>query len=163
MVFALTDPPRQRGWLMSERDYTDWLLRLDFQLGPGANSGVALRTAPGAPKVLEVQIQDDSFPRFQTQGPHERSGALYGVAVDQPARLNPLGAWNHMDIELRGWSLSVAVNGAETVRTDLRSDAVFKYLGGPPSSSGRVGLQHWLGSARFRNLELKDLSPAGAH
>jgi serine/threonine protein kinase len=157
MVFTLTDPPRQRGWLVTQHDYTDFILRFEFQLAPGANSGVGLRMWPGAPKPLEIQIQDDTFNAFAAQRPIERTGALYGLA-GQPAQLRPLGEWNQMEIELRGWSLRVAVNGKETLRTMLNDDEVVRYLNGAPPTSGRIGLQHWLGSARFRKLEVKDLS-----
>jgi serine/threonine protein kinase len=157
MVFSLTDPPRQRGWLVTQHDYTDVILRFEFQLAPGANSGVGLRMWPGSPKPLEIQIQDDTFPAFAAQRSNERTGALYGLA-GHPAELRPLGEWNQMEIELRGWSLRVAINGKETLHIMLNDDEVVRYLDGAPPASGRIGLQHWLGSVRFRKLEVKDLS-----
>ncbi len=157
MVFTLKDPPRQRGWLVTQRDYSDFLLRLEFQLSPGANSGVGLRMWPGSPKQLELQIQDDTFPGFAAFGPMERTGALYRVA-GRAAELRALGEWNQMEIELRGWSLRVAVNAKETLRIRLNRDNVFRYLDGAPPASGRIGFQHWLGSGRFRKVEIKDLS-----
>ncbi|HZV07987.1 MAG TPA: family 16 glycoside hydrolase [Gemmataceae bacterium] len=160
MVFTLTDPPRQRGWLVTERDYTDFLLRFEFQLSPGANSGIGLRMWPGSPKPLEIQIQDDTFPGFAGQGPNERTGALYGVAggPGTGVGLRALGEWNQMEIDLRGWLLRVAVNGKAALETRLNDDRVFRFLDGAPPAGGRIGLQHWLGSVRFRNLEMKDLS-----
>jgi predicted Ser/Thr protein kinase len=162
MIFRLTDPLRQRGWLVTERDYTDFLLRLEFQLSPGASSGVGLRTWPGSPKVLKIQIQDDAFPAFAAHGAKQRTGALYEVAesVATGTGLRTLGEWNQMEIELRGWRLRVTVNGKNTLETRLNDDAVFRYLDGAPPSSGRIGLQHWLGSVRFRSLQIKDLSGA---
>jgi serine/threonine protein kinase len=160
MFFTLTDPPRQRGWIVTQHDYTDFLLRFEFQLSPGANSGVGLRMWPGSPKPLEIQIQDDSFPAFAGQGPNERTGALYGVAGSPGTEvgLRALGEWNQMEIELRGWRLRVAVNGKAVMETRLNDDSVFRYLDGAPPAGGRIGLQHWLGSVRFRKLEIKDLS-----
>jgi hypothetical protein len=157
MGFTLTDTPRQHGWLLTRRDYTDFLLRFEFQLAPGANSGVAVRTWPGCPKPLEIQIQDDTFPEYAAQGPLERTGALFRLA-GRPAKLRPLGSWNRMEVELRGWSLRVAVNGEETLHLLLNEDRVFRYLDGAPPASGRIGLQHWRGSVRFRELEVIDLS-----
>jgi serine/threonine protein kinase len=162
MAFTLTDSPRQRGWLVTKRDYTSFQLRFEFQLSPGANSGVGLRMWPGSPKPLEIQIQDDTFPGFARQGEKERTGALYGVAGSPGTGvgLHALGEWNQMEIELIGWRLRVAVNGKQTLETQLNGDAVFHYLDGAPPASGRIDLQHWLGSVRFRSLEIKDLSGA---
>ena len=115
MVFNLSDPPLQRGWLVTRRDYTDFRLRFEFQLQPGAKSGIGLRMWPGSPKPLEIQIQDDTFPAFAGQRPLERTGTLHGLA-GRPAELRPLGEWNQMEIELRGWSLRVAVNDKESLR-----------------------------------------------
>ncbi|MHB1424261.1 MAG: protein kinase domain-containing protein [Gemmataceae bacterium] len=161
MIFTVTDPPRQHGWLVTQRDYTDFLLRFEFQIASaGASSGVGLRMWPGSPKPLKIQIRDDSFAAFSARGPNVRTGALFGVTGSPRTGvgLRPLGEWNQMEIELRGWQLRVAVNGKETLQTMLNDDSVFRYLDAAPPSSGRIGLQHWLGHMRFRKLELKDLS-----
>jgi serine/threonine protein kinase len=160
MLFNLTDPPRQRGWLVTERDYTDFLLRFEFQLSPGANSGIGLRMWPGSSKPLEIQIQDDTFPGFAGQAPNERTGALYGVAGGPGAGvgLRAMSEWNQMEIELRGWHLRVVVNGKTALETRLNDDSMYRFLEGAPPAGGRIGLQHWLGSVRFRKLEVKELS-----
>jgi hypothetical protein len=159
MMFNLTDPPRQRGWLVTERDYTDFLLRFEFQLSPGGNSGIGLRMWPGSPKPLEIQLQDDTFPGFAGQGPNERTGALYGVAggPGTGVGLRALGEWNQMEIEVRGWRLRVAVNGKAALEARLNEDSIVRFLDGAPPAGGRIGLQHWLGSVRFRSLEVKEL------
>ncbi len=158
MGFALTDPARQRGWLVTERDYTDFLLRLEFEVSPGASSGIGLRMWPGSPKPLKIQIQDETFPAFAGQAQKERTGALYGIAGSPGTGvgLRAPGEWNQMEIELRGWRLRVAINGRATLETRLNDDSVFRYLDGAPPVSGRIGLQHGLGSVRFRKVEIKE-------
>jgi serine/threonine protein kinase len=157
MGFALTEPARQRGWLVTERDYTDFLLRLEFEVSPGAGSGIGLRMWPGSPKPLKIQIQDETFPAFAGQAQRERTGALYGIAGSPGTGVGlHTPGWNQMEIELRGWRLRVAVNGRATLETRLNDDSVFRYLDGAPPASGRIGLQHGLGSARFRNVKIKD-------
>ena len=53
------------GWLMTEEEYGDFELRLEFRLPRAGNSGVALRSArKGAPHLeagMEVQILDDPW------------------------------------------------------------------------------------------------------
>ncbi|HJZ56689.1 MAG TPA: DUF1080 domain-containing protein [Gemmataceae bacterium] len=145
--------------LPCDRDYADFVLRPEYQLSPGANSGVALRMPPKAPKQLEVQIADDSaVPPMSA--PFEFTGSLYGVKLEHLAQPNPPGEWNRMEIELKGRSLRVMVNDQETTQVSLDEPAVAKFLGGPAPAGGRIGLQGWHGSARFRNIELQELGPA---
>src|SRR5205807_1442774 len=56
--------PANRGWLLTERSYGDFVLRLQFKLSPGANSGVAFRAVPGE-KPPEIQLMDDSDPKYR--------------------------------------------------------------------------------------------------
>jgi serine/threonine protein kinase len=160
MSFTLTDPARQRGWLVSQRDYTDFLLRFEFRLTPGARSGVGLRMWPGAPRTLMISIQDETFPAFAALEAKERTGALSGIAASPGTGvgLRSLGEWNQMEIELRGWRLRVAVNGKDTLETRLNDDSVFRYLDGAPPAGGRIGFQNGLGSVSFRSVGIKDLS-----
>src|SRR4051794_30910154 len=55
------------GWLGTERDYADYVLRLDYRLRPGGNSGVYIR-APEKGHIsrvgMEIQILDDLDPRY---------------------------------------------------------------------------------------------------
>jgi hypothetical protein len=155
MGFTLTDPARQRGWLVTERDYTDFLLRLEFEVSPGASSGIGLRMWPGSPKPLK--IQDETFPAFAGQAQKERTGALYGIAGSPGTGVGlHTPGWNQLEIELRGWQLRVAVNGRATLETRLNDDSVFRYLDGAPPAAGRIGLQHGLGSVRFRKVKIKE-------
>ncbi len=159
MGFTLTDPARQRGWLMTERDYTDFRLRLEFEVTSGASSGIGLRMWPGSPKPLKIQIQDETFPAFAGKEQKQRTGALYGIAGSPGTGVGlHTPGWNQMEIELRGWRLRVAINGKATLEARLNDDSVFRYLDGAPPISGRIGLQHGLGSVRFRNVRIEDSS-----
>jgi hypothetical protein len=161
LVFHVSKP-EQRGWLITKRDYSDFRLRLEFQLSRGANSGVGLRMDPTRDKHIEVQILDDTDPRYRNLAPNLQTGAFYGLAIDRPARLEPLGDWNEMEIEVRGRALRVRVNGGETVKTALDLPEAVVKLNGPPAASGRIGLQHWDGSVWFRKIEVMELPAEGA-
>jgi hypothetical protein len=161
LVFNVANPG-QRGWLITKRDYTNFILKLEFQLSPGANSGVALRRSPGAAadKGLEVQIQDDSSPKYRGQKLTERTGTLFGL-TGVPAMLLPVGSWNSLEIRMRGWWVGARVNGRQTVDQALDVADLTAHFGEAPSVSGRIGLQHWVGSARFRNIQIQELPAAG--
>ncbi len=154
-------------WLLTEKDYSDFLLRLEFQVTAGANSGVAFRAAPGEgarPRLHpEIQVQDDAFPPYGPQRNEQRTGALYGIALDRLPRLLPVGAWNKMTVEARGLSLRVTVNGAETLKTDLdKFDAQAATVPGLKRKAGRIGLQNHTGTVRFRKIDVQDPSGPGA-
>jgi hypothetical protein len=154
VFFILTNPAKQREWMFFNRDYADFQLRLEFQLTRGANSGVALRNKQGQ-KILEVQIADDSSLPEKTE-PFEFTGSLYGVKLDHRAELKPLGQWNAMEIDLKGSALKVKVNGTETLAIALDDPAVTKFLGVPAEATGLLGLQAWIGSVHFRNVQIRE-------
>ncbi len=159
---------RTMGWLLTERDYTDFVLRFEFQLTKGANSGVALRAVPGeefqtVALHLEVQIIDDSS---LPPGRKDPTGALaYArtgsstVMPSRPAPLKPLGQWNQMTVTLKGQVLRVGVNGTDvlTARLDQLSDSP-QALPGLRRPSGRVGFQRHTGEVRFRNVQIQELA-----
>jgi hypothetical protein len=63
-----------------------------------------------------------------------------------------------MEVEARGRSLRVSVNGQEVVSTDLDSFASrINDLPGLGRQSGRIGFQNWQGTVRFRNIRLREL------
>jgi serine/threonine protein kinase len=166
MVFDRSDTRGPEEWLLTERDYINFTLRLEFQLSREAKSGVAVRVGPGAVKPLFIPLQDDKSPDLATLRPNERTGALAGLA-GQATELRPGDVWNELQIELRGWSLRVAVNGKETTRVMLNSNEVFRYLDGAPNGSGRIGIRYGRGQGRFRALQINDgsipsESPAGS-
>jgi serine/threonine protein kinase/CubicO group peptidase (beta-lactamase class C family) len=158
LVFAVSDEKKQ-GWLLTEVEFADFRLHFDFQLEEGANSGVALRTAPNASKRLIVNIEDNTSPKWAKAPPTERTGALFELAIDRQAQMRPVGEWNRMDIELRGASLVAKVNGRETVRRHLDTEPFTKYLGAPFPVKGRIGFNHCFGGVRFKDIELQLLPP----
>src|SRR5262245_13350515 len=67
------------GWLMTEKEFGDFELRLDFKVPKGGNSGVALR-APmkGNPAYegMEIQILDDAGHKGLKDW--QATGSVYG-------------------------------------------------------------------------------------
>lgn len=104
-------------WLLSAREYSDFILELEFKFkngGATGNGGVALRTplvGDPAYEGLEVQITDERFERsyFPKATKEQLSGALYLVS---PAKelAYVQGEWNHYRIEARGPMIKVWLN-----------------------------------------------------
>src|SRR5581483_76362 len=95
-----------------ETEYDDFELRLEYQLTKGADSGVALRTAPtGAPynSGMEIQLVDESsFPRIK---PEQTTGAIWDVKAPAQKAAKPLGEWNELHVTLQDRKLQVVLNG----------------------------------------------------
>jgi predicted Ser/Thr protein kinase len=166
-----------KTWLLTERDVGDFILRFEYQLNRGANSGLAFRAVPGerpvlrpggpptpAPYHLQVELTDDAAPRWaklptgQVHGGASTDGpALKPV---RPARLNPTGEWNAAEVVLRGRSLRVTINGQPVQEADLTvlAGSGSRYPG-LARSAGRVGFQQHTGTAKFRDIRLQELPP----
>lgn len=102
----------QRGtWLMSEKQYTDFVLIYEFKLGARGNSGCALR-APlaGDPAFdgLELQMVDYRYNTSATDS--ELTGGLYRAIAPLKQVYKPT-QWNEYRIILRGETLRVVLNG----------------------------------------------------
>ena len=162
LVVTGTGDYRKLGYLLSETSYSDLVLRFDFQMSKGSNSGVALRALTGdrvgdLPRHLEVSLND-------TSGRAEETGTLLwsksgrwedALPLDRPSDLKPDGFWNSMEIELRGKTLRVAINGRDVLTTDLgRLASRPKVLAGVSRAKGRIGFQAHTGTVRFRNIRI---------
>ena len=104
-------------WLLSEREYGDFILEVDFKFingGATGNGGVALR-APlaGRPSYhgMELQITDPryEFSLYRYGGSDQLTGAIYKVLPPIKQVYNA-GEWNHYRIDLRGPLLKVWLN-----------------------------------------------------
>jgi hypothetical protein len=142
---------RHRGtWLVSEREYADFVLEFEIKLTARGNSGVALR-APlrGDPAFdgMEMQVADLRY--NPSAKPDELTGALYRAVAPGKQVYKPT-EWNRFRIELRGTRLKATLNGEPIQDVDLsKEDRPAKRHDGsdaPPlkdrPGKGHVGFQH---------------------
>ena len=107
---------------------------------------------------FEIQIDDTAAPDGQDQ---HRTGAIYNIPVPQGQayqRPAPLvaGQWTDCEIEVRGDTYTVRMDGTQTslfTNTDT-------WRGKPATAdpaSGFIGLQAHTGKVAFRNIRIKEL------
>lgn len=136
-------------WLMSEREYTDFILKYDFRLGTRGNSGCALR-APlaGDPAFdgMELQMADLRYnPRAK---PSELTGGIYR-AIPPKMQIYKPAQWNSVEVRLVGPRLSVTLNDQliHDLNLNEQSQVVKRHNGSsaPPVKSrprkGHIGFQ----------------------
>lgn len=112
---------QHRGtWLMSDKQYHDFILEFEIKLTARGNSGVALRSPMhGDPAFDGMELQIADF-RYNTEAkPFELTGAIYRAAAPSKQVYKPT-AWNRFHIELRGSRLKVTLNGQAIQDIDLR-------------------------------------------
>jgi hypothetical protein len=147
------------GWLMTEKEFGDFELRLEYKMPKGGNSGVALRSPlKGDPAYagMEIQLLDDEG--HKGLKPWQHTGSIYGVVPPSKHVSRPLGQWNSMRIVAKGRRVSVELNGTKIVDANLddcKKD--FKSHPGLLREKGHLGLQNHGGRVEFRNLFVKPL------
>jgi hypothetical protein len=148
------------GWLMTEKEYGDFELRLEFKVPRGGNSGVALRSPmKGDPAYtgMEIQILDDASHKGLQKWQH--TGSIYGVVPPAKLATRPIGQWNSYKITCKGRQVTVELNSEKVVDANL-DDYKAKHAKAHPGilrDKGHIGLQEHGGRVEFRNLFIKEL------
>lgn len=167
---VLVCPKETAGNIYTEKDYADFILRLEFKLAAGANNGVGIRVPNGkqaSVQGMEIQVLDDTAPQYKSLKPYQFCGAIYSCVAPEQGHLAPVGEWNAMEITANGRKVSVKLNGATVVDADLakvaEDAALVKAHPGVKSPTGRIAVLGHKSLVEFRNLRVKELkAEAGA-
>ncbi len=152
------------GWLGTVREYDNFVLRLEYRLKPGGNSGVYLR-APDRGYIsrqgMEIQLLDDNHPSYAKLDFYQYTGSIYHVVPPTRRAGKPAGQWNAMEIRADARRIVVVLNCIKIVDADLDhcllDPAVAKEHTGLKRTTGHIGLQSHTDRVEFRNLRLKKL------
>ncbi len=143
------------GWMRTNRVYGDFILRLQWRVSQGGNSGVFLRaTTTGYPWNSGSEIQISNFPRDLSHC----TGALYGVVPVNPRPDETAEVWRDYEIHCHGPLYKIFVDSVPVIDVDARH--VPALLAKP--MRGYIGLQDnhsahgWI---EFRNIRVKELAP----
>ncbi len=147
------------GWLMTEKEYSDFEIRLEYKMPKHGNSGVALRSPmKGDPAYvgMEIQLLDDE--NYKGLRPAQFAGSIYDVVPASKHVSKPYGQWNTMHITAKGRHVTVEHNVVQVVDANLddHKDRVDKHPG-LLREKGHLGLQSHDGRVEFRNLFVKPL------
>lgn len=148
------------GWLMTDKEFGDFELRLEFRLPKMGNSGVALRSPlKGNPAYagMEIQIIDDI--NWKGLKSWQHTGSIYNVVPASKIVTRPPGEWNQMRIVAKGRRIIVELNGTKLVDADL-DDYVGEHAKRHPGilrKRGHIGLQSYNYRIDFRNIWIKPL------
>jgi hypothetical protein len=116
---VIAAPGKGSGWLRSDKEYDNFVLRLEFKNSPRGNSGVFIRAGDKGRTSrtgMEIQIFDDAG-----KEPNKNSsGSLYDMVPPTKNAAKPAGEWSEYEITANGTRIQVKLNGeiVQDVRTD---------------------------------------------
>lgn len=160
---------KPRGtWLMSEKEYADFVIEYEFKLNELGNSGCALR-APmkGDPAFDGMELQTADF-RYNTNAKSsELTGGLYRAVAPTKQVYKPT-EWNKYQITLKGPKVEVVLNGQKILNVNLeeQTETVKRHDGtdAPPLKDrprkGHIGFQNLSRGdehVQIRNARIKEL------
>ena len=176
------------GNLITEKEYSDFILRFEFCLPPNANNGLGIRTP--SPNVdaayhgmCELQILDDGGDKYTQLKPYQYHGSIYGIVPSRRdnigkqiwgkdknftgngSYLRKPGMWNFQEVRVIGSRIQVILNGVMIVDSDvakIKGDGTDTPDGkkhpGLHRMKGHIG---WLGHGhhvQWRNIRIKEVS-----
>ena len=153
------------GNLYSKDSYSDFVLRFEFLLTPGANNGLGIRhdIVPNDKGYsgMELQILDNEDPKYRDLKPYQYHGSIYGIAPAKRGYLKQPGEWNTEEVIAKGNRITVKINGQVILKTNLKkavkdrspdsySKAVF-------NKTGHIAFLGHGSVVKFRNIRIKPL------
>ena len=160
---VLVCPEKSKGNLLTDKEYGDFVLRLEYKLEHNGNNGVAIR-APLAGAGLtyvavEIQMLDDDAPMHWYIRPWQHNGSVYGIVPAKNGKAK-IGEWNTEEITCQGRHYKIVLNGRTIVNADLNridDQDVLHTHPGFLRESGHLGFLGHSSLVKFRNIRIKEL------
>jgi 3-keto-disaccharide hydrolase len=134
---------KEAGYLVSNKSYKNFIVRVEFWPSDDANSGIYFRCLD--PK----KITDRTC--YEANIFDQRADPSYGTgAITRYVEINPMpkagGKWNTYEVTANGRDITVVLNGRTTAK--LRNGMF---------DEGPIALQHASGAIKFGKVEVKPL------
>ncbi|MGK7397465.1 MAG: 3-keto-disaccharide hydrolase [Candidatus Cyclobacteriaceae bacterium M3_2C_046] len=160
------------GSLITERQFGDFVLELEWRISKGGNSGIlyhvvekpeyshAYVTGP------EYQVLDDPAWDDKIQGENKKAGASYDMYAPTNKSVNPALEWNSSKIVYNDGQVEHWLNGEKVLEFDENSqDFQEKYEQSKWTEfpdwnkykEGAIGLQDHGAPVWFRNIRIREL------
>ena len=151
------------GNLYTAKEYGDFEYRFEFQLTPGANNGLGIRTpteGDAAYVGMELQILDNEADIYKNLQAYQYHGSVYGVIPSRRGFLKPVGEWNEEVVMAKGSKIKVILNGQVIMDGDIKEaskngTADHKEHPGLHNPKGHIGFLGHGSVVRFRTIRVK--------
>jgi hypothetical protein len=143
------------NWLRTEKEYGDFVLKVEWRVSKNGNSGVFIRSAEkDAPWVTGYEVQISNEPRDDAHC----TGSLYGYAAVKPRPDETADKWHTFEIHCKGPHITVIADGVKCIDFDQSKSEKTK----DKPRKGYIGLQdshspkgHYI---QYRNIRIKELN-----
>ncbi len=160
------------GDLVTDKEYSNFHLKLDWKVAPKANSGVLFHVHEDAEKYHQTYSTGPEMQVLDNEGHPDgkiikhRAGDLYDLVKSSTEPVKPVGKWNTAEIISNHGQLEFILNGVKTVSV-TQFDESWKALiagskfaaweGFGTFTSGKITLQDHGDEVWFRNIMIKEL------
>ena len=154
------------GDIITIREYSDFVLELDWKISKGGNSGIFFRVDEDHDYVwqtgAEMQVLDNKA-HENGLDPKTSAGSNYAMHAPNEDVTKPVGEWNHVKLVVDGAHVEHWLNGKKILEYELWSDdwnelvANCKFKDMPDyclNKSGHIALQDHGDLVSFRNIQI---------
>ena len=153
------------GNLFTEKEYSDFIFRFEFQLTPGANNGLGIHApfeGDAAYVGKELQILDNTADIYKDLQPYQYHGSVYGIIPAKKGFLKPVGEWNYQEVIVKGDDVKITLNGTVILEGNMKEaskngTADHKNHPGLMRHKGYIGFLGHGSELKFRNIRVKEL------
>ncbi|WP_431215414.1 3-keto-disaccharide hydrolase [Puia sp. P3] len=174
LVFDPSQPQSGGGDIVTNEEYENFELNLEWKVSKGSNSGIIFDVQEnpkyGATYLTgpEMQVLDNKDASDNKKQNH-LAGCLYDMSGDSTvSKPHPVGEWNQVRLIQNKGHLTFWLNGIQTFDGQMGSDewnnmvAHSKFAGKAFSdfakvAKGRIALQQHPGSSEWRNIKIRQL------
>ena len=157
------------GDIVTEEQFGNFELALEWNISPGGNSGIFIRATENTDRIYEsgpeMQVLDDAAHR-DGGSLLTAAGANYGLYPVPQYSAKPAGEWNEVRILVNGAQVEHWLNGTKVVEYQLWSPeweqkvANSKFAEWPEygrAKRGHIGLQDHGDWVAYRNIRIREL------
>ena len=163
---AIRCKEKKGGTIYANEDLTDFQARLEYNVPPGGNNGLAIRY-PGTGNtayvgMTELQVLDNDSPKYAKLDVRQYHGSVYGMVAAHRGYTRPAGEWNFEEVTVKGSTIKVELNGTVILDADLSKVDMSTVMANSPHpgkdrTNGFFGFAGHNDPVSFRNISLKKL------